>query len=99
MYFVIFGRDHPDSADARARARPLHLARLEALEKEGRLLLAGPMPSPDSPDQAAPKMIGSLIVADFPSPEEASAWASLDPYVAAGVYADVEVYPFRKVLP
>ena len=99
MYFVILGRDRPGSAAARARTRPDHLARLEALEKDGRLLLAGPMPGPDSPDPAGPQMIGSLIVAEFPSAEEARVWASLDPYLAAGVYADVEVYPFKKVLP
>ena len=99
MYFVILGRDHPGTATARAEARPAHLARLEALEDEGRLILAGPLPRPDAPDQAPAEMIGSLIVAEFSSLEAAREWASLDPYVAAGVYGEVEVLPFRKVLP
>lgn len=99
MYFVIFGRDRPGTASRRAEARPAHLARLEALKTEGRLLLAGPMPRPDTPEPAPPEMLGSLIVAEFPSLEEARDWASGDPYVAAGVYGDVEVYHFRKVLP
>jgi uncharacterized protein YciI len=99
MYFVILGRDRPGTAAGRAEARPAHLARLEGLKHEGRLLLAGPLPRPDAPEQAPPEMIGSLIVAEFPSLREARDWASLDPYVAAGVYGEVEVLPFRKVLP
>ena len=42
---------------------------------------------------------GSLIVAEFDSLAEAKAWADADPYLAAGVYASVDVRPFRHVLP
>jgi uncharacterized protein YciI len=99
MYYMIIGRDRPGSAQARQEARPAHLARLETLVGENRLLLAGPLPRAPAPQGAPAEMWGSLIVAEFPSLEDAQAWATADPYSRAGVYLDVEVHPFRKVLP
>lgn len=99
MYYLILGKDTPNSLEARLAARPDHLARLKALEAEGRLLVAGPCPAIDSPDPGPAGFSGSLIVAEFASLEAARQWADADPYVAAGVYADVDVRPFRKVLP
>ncbi len=99
MLYAIIGRDHPGSLEDRLRARPDHLARLNALQAEGRLLLAGPFPAIDSIDPGPAGFSGSLIVAEFASLEAAQAWADADPYVAAGVYAEVSVKPFRKVLP
>lgn len=99
MPYVILGEDAPDSLAARLAARPAHLARLTALQAEGRLLLAGPCPAIDSPDPGPAGFSGSLIVAEFASLEAAQAWANADPYVAAGVYARVSVKPFKKVLP
>ena len=99
MWYVIIGRDAPDSLARRQAARPAHLARLEALQAEGRLLLAGPFPAVDAEDPGPAGWTGSLIVAEFDSLEEAEAWAAADPYREAGVYAEVEVKPFRKVLP
>lgn len=99
MYYVINGTDVENSAAARAAARPAHLARLEALKNEGRLLLAGPYPRIDSPDPGPAGFSGSLIVAEFETLADAQAWAQADPYVVAGVYAQVSVQPFRKVLP
>lgn len=99
MFYAIHGEDAPDSLPRRLAARPAHLARLAALQDEGRLLLAGPYPAIDSPDPGPAGFSGSLIVADFPSLVEARAWADADPYVAAGVYAKVIVRPFKKVLP
>ncbi len=99
MWYVILGRDAAGSLAARREARPRHLERLQALEAEGRLLLAGPLPAIDAEDPGPAGFTGSLIVARFPSLEEATAWAEADPYRAAGVYAAMEVYPFRKVLP
>lgn len=80
-------------------ARPAHIARLEALKAEGRLVLAGPHPLIDSNDPGPAGFSGSLVVAEFDSRELAIAWASEDPYVAAGVYAKVTVKPFKRVLP
>ncbi len=99
LYYAIWGEDVPDSLALRQAARPAHLARLEALQAEGRLLLAGPLPAIDSSDPGPAGFRGSLIVASFDSLEEARAWAEADPYVVAGVYARVHVFPFKKVLP
>lgn len=99
MFYAIIGRDHDGSLDNRLRARPDHLARLQTLQAEGRLLLAGPFPAIDAADPGPAGFSGSLIVAEFASLEAAQAWADADPYVAAGVYAEVSVKPFRKVLP
>jgi uncharacterized protein YciI len=80
-------------------ARPDHVARLQALQAEGRLLLAGPCPAIDSPDPGPAGFSGSIIIAEFVSLEAAKLWADADPYVAAGVYEKVTVKPFKKVLP
>ncbi|WP_022653229.1 YciI family protein [Aquaspirillum serpens] len=99
MLYMILGNDVPDSLAQRLASRPAHLARLQALQTEGHLIMAGPLPAIDSPDPGAAGFTGSLIVAEFPSLAEAQAWADADPYLAAGVYASVEVKPFKKVLP
>jgi uncharacterized protein len=99
MWYLIHGTDHPNSLEGRKLARPAHLARLEALRDAGRLLLAGPLPAIDAEDPGPAGFVGSIIVAEFGSLLEARAWADQDPYLAAGVYARVEVTPFRRVLP
>jgi uncharacterized protein YciI len=99
MFYAIIGEDRPDSLVDRLASRPAHVERLQALQNEGRLLLAGPFPAIDSPDPGPAGFSGSLIVAEFVSLTAARAWASADPYVAAGVYASVSVKPFKKVLP
>lgn len=99
MYYVVIGTDIIDSLDKRLAARPAHATRLQQLQNEGRLLLAGPLPAIDSEDPGAAGYIGSLIVAEFESLDAARAWADADPYVKAGVYASVSVKPFRKTLP
>ena len=99
MWFAIMTEDTPDSLEKRLANRPEHLARLQALQNAGRLLLAGPFPAIDSNDPGPAGFTGSLIVAEFDSLNEATAWANNDPFVTAGVYADVTVKPFRKTLP
>ena len=99
MYYAINGRDVADSLARRQSARPAHLQRLELLKNQGRLLLAGPYPAIDAEDPGVAGYSGSLIVAEFESLGAARVWADADPYVAAGVYAEVIVKPFRKVLP
>lgn len=99
MWYCITGTDHPESLERRMAARPQHLARLEALVAEGRLLLAGPFPAIDAEQPGPAGFSGSLIVAEFASLADAEAWAEADPYVNAGVYASVSVKPFRKALP
>ena len=99
MFYAIFGNDVPDSLEKRKAARPAHLARLQALQDDGRLIMAGPFPAVDAGDPGMAGFTGSLIVAEFASLEAAQAWADADPYVAAGVYAQVAVRPFKRVLP
>lgn len=99
MFYAIISEDAPDSLELRRQARPAHLDRLQALKNEGRLLLAGPHPAIDSEDPGEAGFSGSLVVAEFPSLAEARAWADTDPYVQAGVYARVNVKPFKRVLP
>jgi uncharacterized protein YciI len=99
MLYMIHGTDVAGSLERRLAARPAHLARLKQLQDEGRLLLAGPLPAVDSNDPGPAGFSGSLIVAEFDSLAAARNWADADPYTAAGVYAQVEVKPFRKVLP
>ncbi len=99
MLYVIAGLDQPDSLASRLAARPAHLARLSALQDTGRLLVAGPCPAIDSPDPGPAGFSGSIIIAEFDSLADAQTWAAADPYVAAGVYARVDVRPFRKVFP
>lgn len=99
MYYLILGEDVPDSLAKRQAARPAHLARLERLRAEGRLLLAGPLPAIDAEDPGPAGFTGSAIVADFDDLAAAQTWAQADPFVAAGVYARVHVRPFKKVLP
>ena len=99
MLYAILGRDAPNSLEQRLAVRPAHLQRLNALLNEGRLILAGPLPAIDSADPGPAGFQGSLMVVEFPSLEDATTWANADPYVAAGVFAAVKVFPFRKVLP
>jgi uncharacterized protein YciI len=99
MFYAIVGRDTADSLASRLAARPAHLGRLHVLQEAGRLLLAGPFPAIDSNDPGSAGFSGSLIVAEFDSLNDAQDWADADPYVAAGVYAEVSVKPFKKVLP
>jgi len=99
MLYMIVGQDVPDSLERRMAVRPEHLSRLEALRDAGRLLLAGPLPAVDSPDPGPAGFTGSLIVAEFPSLHEAQAWADADPYVTTGVFGEVLVRPFKRVLP
>ncbi len=99
MWYVIHSSDKQDSLAARKQARPAHLARLEDLLAQGRLLVAGPMPNIDSADPGPAGFSGSTVIAEFDSLEDARKWAGDDPYVAAGVYEFVDVRPFIRALP
>jgi len=99
MWFAVIAQDHPGSLDKRLAARGEHLERLNQLQAEGRLLLAGPFPAIESENPGPAGFSGSLIIAEFPTQADAQRWADVDPYVAAGVYANVEIKPFRKTLP
>jgi uncharacterized protein YciI len=99
MWYAILSEDVENSLELRKKARPAHLARLEELLLQGRLLLAGPHPAIDAEDPGPAGFSGSLVIAEFASLEEARSWAEADPYVGSGAYSRVVVKPFRKVLP
>ncbi|MBK6974914.1 MAG: YciI family protein [Sterolibacteriaceae bacterium] len=99
MLYALIGEDVPNSLDKRLAARPNHVARLKALQSEGRLILAGPFPAIDSPDPGPAGFSGSLIVADFASQSDAQAWMADDPYVTQGVFARTTVRPFKQTMP
>ncbi len=99
MLYAIFGNDVANSLEKRLAVRPAHIARLQALQEEGRLLLAGPFPAVDAVDPGSAGFSGSLIVAEFDTLEAAQAWAAADPYIAGGVYEQVAVRPFKKTFP
>ncbi|WP_318488848.1 YciI family protein [Photobacterium leiognathi] len=99
MWYVIFSQDVENSLERRMSVREKHLARLKALQEQGRLLVAGPMPAIDSDNPGEAGFTGSTVIAEFASLEQAQQWADADPYIDAGVYANVIVKPFKKVLP
>ena len=99
MLYAIVSEDVENSLEKRKSARPDHLARLEQLKEQGRLIIAGPFPAIDSNDPGDAGFTGSLVIAEFESLEAAKTWADADPYIAAGVYKNVMVKPYKKVLP
>lgn len=99
MWYAIISEDVEGSLPLRAGARVAHLARVKTLASEGHLLIAGPHPAIDAADPGEAGFTGSLVVAEFASLEDAQSWADADPYVAAGVYRNVAVKPFKLVLP
>ncbi len=99
MFYAIISEDVPNSLEKRMQARPAHVERLKDLKNNGKLLVAGPHPAIDCEDPGDAGFTGSLIIAEFDSLEDAQRWADADPYIAAGVYKQVIVKPFKKVLP
>lgn len=99
MLYAIIGQIFPGCLEKRKVARPAHVARLQALQDEGRLILAGPFPAVDSNDPGAAGFTGSLIVAEFVTLSDAQAWAEADPYVSGEIYKSVSVQPFVKTFP
>lgn len=97
MYYVIFTQDKPNTLAKRLSVRPQHLARLQQLQDEGRLLTAGPNPAIDDENPGEAGFTGSTVIAQFDNLEQAQMWANQDPYIEAGVYGEVIVKPFKKV--
>ncbi|HEX7765689.1 MAG TPA: YciI family protein [Nitrospira sp.] len=89
MKFVILGYDGPEGETKRKIHRPAHLANLEPLAQQGRVILAGPLTD----------KTGSLMVLEFESQAEAERFANQDPYMVNGVFERVEIHPFIQVLP
>jgi len=99
MLYAVISEDVENSLEKRLAARPAHLERLEILKQEGRLFVAGPFPALDTETPGEAGFTGSLVIAKFDSLDAAQKWADKDPYIDAGVYANVTVKPYKKVLP
>jgi uncharacterized protein YciI len=99
MLYAVIAQDIENSLEKRMLVRPAHIERLNALKNAGRLILAGPHPAIDNIDSGEVGFTGSLVVAEFDSLQDAQTWADTDPYTTSGVYANVVVKPFKKVLP
>lgn len=93
--FAIIGHDVADSTAKRAEIRPAHLERLNTLDAQNRLVIAGPTPI----NHGEPAMSGSVIIAHFDDIEQARAWADDEPYLHGGVYSHVDIKPFIQALP
>ena len=89
--FVLLCRDKPNCIELRLQTRAAHLEYLATLTEP--ILMAGPLLSDDE------KPIGSLIIIEAQSYKRAEAIAAADPYAKAGLFAEVEIKPFRKVIP
>ena len=99
MLYMIVGQDAADSLPKRAASRQQHLARLEQLQNQGRLVLAGPLPAIDAEDPGPAGFTGSLVVAEFDSLDQARQWADVDPYIESGAWVGADVRPFLQVRP
>jgi uncharacterized protein YciI len=99
MLYMIYREDVADRAALRAAARPGHLVRAPALVDAGRLLLGGPLPAIYSPEPGPAGVVGSLIVGELDSLEDAQAWIDADLYVTQRAFRRVTVRPFQRVLP
>ena len=97
MYYVLFAHDIPNTLEKRLAVREQHLARLKQLQKENRLLIAGPNPAIDDENPGEAGFTGSTVIAQFENLQAAKNWAEQDPYVEAGVYGEVIIKPFKKV--
>ncbi|MHA3893100.1 YciI family protein [Acinetobacter sp. GXMZU3951] len=95
--FVVTCTDQEGTVEKRLAVRPQHLERLEKLDAEGRLIVAGAMPKDPSNPQAG--FYGSTIIVDFDSREALDAWLQDEPFLKEGVYAQIEVKPFNKAFP
>ena len=91
--YALIGRVGPGGAELRKLHRPEHLAGLEDLHAAGRIRHAGPLLDAEG----AP--IGSLVVFEADSLEEARAIGTRDPYVVEGVFASHEVLETKAVFP
>ena len=94
MTFLVLGYDGTD-LDApmrRAAARPAHLETVKRLKAAGHFLDGGAIL-----DDAG-RMVGSMLVMDFPSRAELDAWIAADAYTVGRVWQEVSVRPFRRLV-
>lgn len=89
MLVALIARDKPGALDTRMATRAAHL---DYVTQTGVVQQAGPLLDSDG------AMIGSLLILDVPDMEAAMQWAAGDPYSKAGLFRDVEMIPWKKVI-
>jgi uncharacterized protein YciI len=89
MLIALIARDKPGALQTRLDNRDAHVA---YLTETGVVSQAGPLLGEND------AMIGSLVVLDVPDMKAAQAWAENDPYAKAGLFASVELIPWKKVI-
>ena len=94
MQFVIIGRDGTDAAavERRTAIRPTHLDGVRSLVDAGNVPLGGAILNERG------EMVGSVMIVDFPGREDVDAWLAREPYATSGVWATLEVHPFRAAV-
>ena len=95
--FVVTCTDNEGTVEKRLAIRPQHVARLQQLNDEGRLIVAGAMPKDPSNPQAG--FYGSTIIVDFETREALDTWLQEEPFLKEGVYSHIDVKPFNKAFP
>ena len=90
MLFTAICLDKPDQIDLRLATRAAHLAFLEAHRAQVRL--GGPFLD------ANERPVGSLLILDCADYAAAQALLSADPYAKAGLFASVELRPWRRAV-
>ena len=94
MQFVVIARDEssPEAPARRAAARADHLEAIRPFVEAGQILVGGAVLDADD------VMVGSVLITEFGSRDELDAWLSRDPYVTAGVWESIEVWPYRAAV-
>ncbi|WP_343683289.1 YciI family protein [Acinetobacter baylyi] len=95
--FVVTCTDNQGTVEKRLATRPKHVERLQKLDDEGKLIVAGAMPKEFGNPQAG--FYGSTIIVDFESREALDAWLQEEPFLIEGIYAHIDVKPFNKAFP
>jgi uncharacterized protein YciI len=90
MLFALICTDKPNSLELRQQSRPEHLKFLEGLG--GSLKAAGPF----TDDEGKPT--GSLVVIEAANREAITDIAGRDPYAVAGLFASVEIKPWKWLI-
>ena len=89
MLIALIGRDKPGALQTRLDNRDAHVA---YLKESGAVAQAGPLLDDDG------QMCGSLVILDLPDMDAARAWVDGDPYGKAGLFDNVELIPWNKVI-
>jgi uncharacterized protein YciI len=92
MIFALICQDKPGHLQTRLDTRAAHLDWLGGLNEQGKVKLAGPFLDDDG------KPTGSLILIEASDMKSAKEMAAADPYVAAGLFANVEIKAFSWVV-